>query len=149
MIGTVSAWSPGRKFGFVKTGGPGIDRRAPDFIFLPSSLLSAVTCGDEVDFWLGEIEEQSGRRMAVDVAKRGVEAARIVRLFVGNVPSRVGSGRLWRAIDESGVRVVQIFWQEGWNYAFVDFTSEDSKRALSGEVRVEVDGLELRFTKCR
>lgn len=148
MTGVFTGWAPGRRFGFIRTGGPGIDSRAPDFIFLPSALRTAILPGDVVDFWIGAEARSAGEHdVAVDISRRGAAVDPAERIFVGNVPA-VCNGRLRRALEENIGPVIQIFRQQEWDHCFVDFAGADAKRAASGTVRVEIDGAELRFQEC-
>jgi hypothetical protein len=148
VIGVFTGWAVGHALGFIKTGGPGIDSRAPDFIVLPSGFLTAVRPGDEVDFWIGGEARSAGEHdVAVEVAVRGAAVDPAERVFVGNVP-HVHNNRLRMALEEQIGPVIQMFRRPEWDFCFVDFAGTHAKRAVRGGVHVEIDGLELRFQKC-
>jgi hypothetical protein len=149
VIGTFTGWARGHALGFIATGGPGIDPRAPDFIVLPSGFLGVCRPGDVVDFWIDCDARSEGRLgVAVDVAVRGAPIDPAERVFIGNVPA-VHNSRLRKALEDAIGPVINMIRKPEWDFVFVDFAGTDAKRAVGGTVRVEVDGLELGFRKCR
>lgn len=143
MIGIVVKWErSGRGFGFIRAA------VGPDFLFLPSGLLTPVRTGDQVEFLVADNPDGDGV-IAVDIAVRGTVPAAATRVFVGNVPS-VPVPLLRGSLEEIGPGL-NIIRKPEWDYAYVDFVNaSDVQRALSGAARpVVIEGQELRFKACR